>query len=619
MKKNFISAIAGWKSAALLALVAMVAAVAFSGVLSTTKTADAVLGVTPNNTTVAPGASVTLTTGTISVASGGWTTWTLTTTGAAEATFEASDGATLVCQDVARVGTCDADASDATLSVKVKIASDSGTGAVVVRVGLLETPNTTDAVVLTVAPTLVPTKITLTPSKKAHSASKTTEAELPVMNVKVTNSVGKGVAVPVSLTTTLGLFTTASGGCATGGGTLACTTAATQATPDAPTTDGLLAAVPALSPVANRPGVATVTATVVGYPSVTATATVTFFGLPKNIEASPQQGSIQIGGSTFVVVTVTDAAGSPVSGIFFGGADRPVTTKGPSVIAKAIGADFNRDYDANGDRKADKGDIQACGNDEDDTTTPADSTNLTSDGTNDGDDLPAGTNQDGQCVIMVSADGPPAPAARGAHTVNAVLATVPPNSATATVNVGGPPATIMSDAPESVEPLSETSVNLTVLDDEGIAVGETALDIDLISPQGLITANPTTTKDGKATFSFIAALDGEVVFRVAAGTPGVDQITDSITIIVGAPPAEEPEAPPATWNNDLVSGQNLVVWNGADGADPSEGAADGVSAIWSYNTGSGSWDGYFPDAADVPGGNTLTSLSNGQAYVVIVD
>ena len=41
MKKNPISAIAGWKSAALLALVAMVAAVAFSGVLSTTQTADA--------------------------------------------------------------------------------------------------------------------------------------------------------------------------------------------------------------------------------------------------------------------------------------------------------------------------------------------------------------------------------------------------------------------------------------------------------------------------------------------------------------------------------------------------------------------------------------------------
>ena len=48
MKNNLISAIAGWKSAALLALVAMVAAVAFSGILST-NTADAA---GPGDTTV---------------------------------------------------------------------------------------------------------------------------------------------------------------------------------------------------------------------------------------------------------------------------------------------------------------------------------------------------------------------------------------------------------------------------------------------------------------------------------------------------------------------------------------------------------------------------------------
>ena len=33
----------------------------------------------------------------------------------------------------------------------------------------------------------------------------------------------------------------------------------------------------------------------------------------------------------------------------------------------------------------------------------------------------------------------------------------------------------------------------------------------------------------------------------------------------------------ATWNKELVSGQNLVVWNGEDGADPSAGATDGVT------------------------------------------
>ena len=176
MKSNLISGIASWKSAALLAIVALVAAVAFSGVLSTTQNASAVLGITPDNGTVAPGATVELSTGDITVASGAWTTWTITTTGAADASFESGGGTTLVCQDVERAGTCDADAADGMVSAKVSIASDSGAGAVVVRVALLTTPTVTDAVVLTVDPTLVPTKITLTPSKEAHWGSNATEA-----------------------------------------------------------------------------------------------------------------------------------------------------------------------------------------------------------------------------------------------------------------------------------------------------------------------------------------------------------------------------------------------------------------------------------------------------------
>ena len=104
--------------------------------------------------------------------------------------------------------------------------------------------------------------------------------------------------------------------------------------------------------------------------------------------------------------------------------------------------------------------------------------------------------------------------------------------------------------------------------------------------------------------------------RFVRGDESTDWVYSSNVVTIAEP---EPEPDPPTWNNELVSGQNLVVWNGADGADASAGAAEGVTAIWSYNTGSGSWDGYFPGAADVPGGNTLTSLSNGQAYVVIVE
>ena len=91
----------------------------------------------------------------------------------------------------------------------------------------------------------------------------------------------------------------------------------------------------------------------------------------------------------------------------------------------------------------------------------------------------------------------------------------------------------------------------------------------------------------------------------------------TVIVNIGAAPEEAPDAPPATWNDALVSGVQNVVWNGDDDADVADGTAEGVTAIWQWN-GTG-WDGYFPAAADVPGGNTLSTLSNGAAYWVIAD
>ena len=203
-----------------------------------------------------------------------------------------------------------------------------------------------------------------------------------------------------------------------------------------------------------------------------------------------------------------------------------------------------------------------------------------------------------------------------------LAATIP--TVNVNIEVGGAPASIETNAPDRVDALSSTKITVTVLDDEGVRVGAVPITVTKVEGDGNIDAVPgNTTSDGRGTFTFLAPLSsGETVFLVRAGDPAKgQQIQQAITVAVGPEPVvvEEPEAPPATWNNDLVSGQNIVVWNGADGADPSEGAAEGVSAIWSYNAGAGTWDGYFPSAADVPGGNTLTSLGNGQAYVVIVD
>ena len=628
MKKNLISAIAGWKSAALLALVAMVAAVAFSGVLSTTQTAEAqttiALGAT-SGTDVSPGTTVVITATSSEIAtlaSGDYVSWTITTTGGAEATFAASGGGTLTCQDAQPAASaCDSNGTAAEMSIAVKIADDSGAGAVLVR-GSRFGGAATDAgqVVLTVNPGLTPTSITLRAASSAISATDTNN-NTTALTVTVTNSLGRGVVVPVDLVTTFGQFSSCEGSAVTSQACAATTTASTTSPPAA--TDGQPTSAPVLQSLGS-PGVATVTATIRGT-SMSATTTVTFYGTATGIEIASDQDALQIGDSTFIVVTITDAAGSPVARHTL--LDTAVQVTGPAVPSVALAKAINVPKEvgtADGIVNGAIGELPYCqtGTSVYDTTTTTNYLNPTPPG----GDFNGGTNAQGKCVIQVTASGNDTPtnpaddATRGVHTVKVTLSATASDSVE--ISVGGAPSEITSDAPARIDPSDEITVNVTVLDDEGDRVGQVSIEVDQTAGDGkIITEIAAMTASGRAKFTYLApSTPGTAEFLVRT-RDGRGVVTAKLPIIVtiGAEPEEAPEAPPATWNNDLVSGQNLVVWNGADGADPSEGAADGVSAIWSYNTGSGSWDGYFPDAADVPGGNTLTSLSNGQAYVVIVD
>ncbi len=630
MKKNLISAIAGWKSAALLALIAMVAAVAFSGVLSTTQTASAVLGLqvggADNTGPYSPGTVVTVSTSTTvgldTTTGGDYTNWTIQTTGGAEATFLASGTTTLTCQDATPAASaCDSNTAAGTVTVAVKIADDSGAGAILVRATKFGGAATeTDLAVLSVNPGLTPTSITLRAASSAISATDSNN-NTTALTVTVKNSLGRGVVVPVDLVTTFGQFSSCEGTAVTSQACAATTTASDTNPPAA--TDGQPTSAPVLQSLGS-PGTATVTATIRGT-SMSATTDVTFYGAATGIEIASDQDALQIGDSTFIVVTITDAAGSPVARHTL--LDTAVAVTGPAVPSVALAKAINVPKEvgpADGVVNGAIGELPFCqtGTAVYDTTNNVNYLNPTPPG----GDLNGGTNAQGKCVIQVTASGHATPtnpaddATRGVHTVKVTLSATA--SASVEISVGGAPTTIESDAPARIDPSAEITVNVTVLDDEGDRVGEVSIEVDQTAGDGkIITDIAAMTASGRAKFTYLApSTPGKAEFLVRTRN-ALGAVTASLPIIVtiGDAPEEAPEAPPATWNNDLVSGQNLVVWNGADGADPSEGAADGVSAIWSYNTGSGSWDGYFPDAADVPGGNTLTSLSNGQAYVVIVD
>ena len=355
----------------------------------------------------------------------------------------------------------------------------------------------------------------------------------------------------------------------------------------------------------------TVTVTILAGKAGTDDVDVTFFGNATEVSASSEQTSVERGGELRVTLTVTDADGRAVVGAK-GRVTAPIVNhiEGPSDGAQGVKVfGLTDETKETVDSGKDPSDPPYCsGNSE---------------------NANAGTNDKGQCVVVVEALADP-PATGGAWTINFALASTDAEgkpttlSESITLTVAGPPSgDIDHDAPERADRRARVTVTLTVTDADGNLVGTQDIEITAVEGDVALLNKDEKTKNGKASFTFFVQTNatGTGVFLARAG-----EASTLIEVALGPKPVVEPEpepapdpGPPLTWNNELVSGQNLVVWNGEDGADPSAGAAEGVTAIWSYNTGSGSWDGYFPGAADVPGGNTLTSLSNGQAYVVIVE
>ena len=99
---------------------------------------------------------------------------------------------------------------------------------------------------------------------------------------------------------------------------------------------------------------------------------VKLFGTAKNMTAVADQGSVEIGGSVFIVLTVTDAAGNPVKNVQPQPAeedpilaptkdDNKVTTSQAADDDNAATSPYNVNKDVDKDGVIDKGDIPACG------------------------------------------------------------------------------------------------------------------------------------------------------------------------------------------------------------------------------------------------------------------
>ena len=563
----------------------------------------------------------------------GYATFTISTTGSAAASFVHTDadtnGQTIVCGPVlaaAAEGACDAQADDSQVTVAVKIDDDSGKGVIFVNQKAITGGGTETTDAISVSVKQVPTTLT---AKAATSSidskgvnAEPTSAGTTYVDIRLTDSNNKGIAgESITIVSTRAVLSTAAsplnsraiivGGvtenAALGpfaGASLAGTVTTSDDAGDEADVDtagyGRVVVTGAGSA-----GVSTITVTM---GDLTATADIVLHGVVKAISAELEEGAIEVGGKTRIVVTALDAGDNPVAN-----QNISVKLKGgvtpPEKLAKPVATSnlVNKDGGTQGSLK-DKGDIPACGDiggTDDDAGTPD---------VNEAEAASAGTNDAGQCVIEVSAPGGGTTtttddAARGTHTIvlvaNSTGGDSPRgvNEAEVDIQVGGSPAIIEHDAPARIDASAEITVNVTVIDDESVRVG--GVDIEVIHTAGdgaIITNIASRTKDGRAKFTYLApSTPGVTEFLVR--TKSGSRVTAQEPIIVAIGEAVE-DPPPSLSSAPSASGFTLVTFSGGSVEELGEVVTTscgggGTAYATDYQ---GNWVSYIP-AAMIPAVN----------------
>ena len=481
--------------------------------------------------------------------------FTIETAEGASASFThasaSDDGQSILCK---AGGDCDADKADtSSVTVALKIDDDSGKGPIFVRQTTIAAPPvvTIDTINVEVAQVVGSVSITANTTTVPAVVPDTGGRAIVTIVVKDTTSGREPIAnAKVNVITTNGLFDDGEindqGNTdptddvfepATGDG--ACqATQLCQLTTDS---DGKIILELRGS---NRPDTGTLTASV---GDTTDSKGFVFSGGAKNLDAEVEQNSVEVNGQVFVVFTVTDAGDNPVKGA------QPIVTAKDSIVGPAEDAtpvELRSSVD-----KVSKGKvvIPSCANhpaiEADPSATPPIEA---------APEVARGTNAEGQCVIQVHApaDDPATStdeaATRGLWTLNFRLSTAAgADTASVSLEVAGAPARIETDAPDRVDPGSQTEITVTVFDDEDVKVGITNVTVRTVDGGGLIeghdgavdaddNAIPNTekTSDGESTFTYIApSSDGAVELLITAGkaTP------TRVTIQVGLPDMDCPD------------------------------------------------------------------------------
>ena len=566
-------------------VIAAAFAVAFAVLVSSTSTAQAAtvtLGTGASTVDAQPGDTVVIPNPT-----GGTDIVDFSITGGtATGSFDTGDGQSVSCSDSKTGRGCDTNETEDEISVKLNIDADSADGYIIVkRDSILPVAGTDDTVVITVTTQPKPASLT---AKAVETTINASDGNTQISATVKDDQPSKDGMNDERLTfvTTLGTMNCPASGSDNTAISLAQNVQWCQVwTSNSALTNGTAADGNAIITLNGTGRAGTAVVTITHGTLDPATVEVTMFGAADNLAAEAEQGSVEQGGEVFVVLTVTDEAGNPVSGA----QPQPAATKAivgpgddPMAVTTSRAADggYNVNKDVDGDGTVDKGDIPACG-----PVTAEDAVEGV------GTFESTGTNQSGQCVVRVNAAADVAgttddeAATRGIHTLNFELDDL---KASATVEVAGVATSIGFDPADGseVDPLSETDITITVRDDEQVLVGATGITVRLLEGGGLIEGKATVdggtdTVNGSTTVTFTAPSRAGVSTLIVVSGKARDTI--SLNVVVDEPEPPAPPAPEASIGGNVP----LVVFFNTDTVEEAVGlvGCDGATTITLALTG----------------------------------
>jgi len=174
----------------------------------------------------------------------------------------------------------------------------------------------------------------------------------------------------------------------------------------------------------------------------------------------------------------------------------------------------------------------------------------------------------------------------------------------------GTTAVLMDGVPTEFVVLNDSTISASVTEQAGVGL----VDLTVVTPSGAIVTPSAFTAVAPVIVTLPSTTPTPPPTSTATPTP-----TGTATPTPTETPTPVDQCP--TTPIDLSGAATLTTWPGPDGAtiasvvaDCQDGEFADVTAIWTFDSATQQWSGWFANAGDVAGANDITEFTTGTAY-----